>query len=118
MEKLFPVEAKGGDGDKGPTNGEIDLTEQLTQNADLIFEPNPQDIFNRVIMQSVRFSVYRALLNSLASEHASRMTAMDNASKNAGELIDKYTLRMNRARQAAITTELTEIVSGAESLKG
>ncbi len=105
IEKLFPVETKTTPDDEPKSY--LDL-----------FEPNVEAILNEVVIQTVRFSVYEALLNSIASEHASRMTAMDNASKNAGELIDKYTLQMNRARQAAITTELAEIVSGAESLKG
>ena len=62
--------------------------------------------------------IYRALLESVASEHGARMTAMDNATNNATDMIDALTLKANRARQAAITTELMEIISGAESLKG
>ena len=104
LEKLFPI-------------APVEVANSQNT-ADFIFEPKAEDIVEKMIMQTVRFTVYSSLLNSLASEHAARMTAMDNASKNAGELIDKYTLQMNRARQAAITTELTEIVSGAESLKG
>ena len=63
------------------------------------------------------FKIYFALLENSAGEHGARMSAMDNATKNASDLIDRYTLLRNRARQAAITTELTEIVSGAEALK-
>jgi F-type H+-transporting ATPase subunit gamma len=66
----------------------------------------------------VEVEVYRALLESIASEHGARMTAMDNATKNASEMINRLTLVYNRARQAAITTELMEIIGGAEALKG
>jgi F-type H+-transporting ATPase subunit gamma len=66
----------------------------------------------------VNVEVYRALLESIASEHGARMTAMDNATNNAADMIQSLTLQANRARQAAITTELMEIISGAESLKG
>jgi F-type H+-transporting ATPase subunit gamma len=65
----------------------------------------------------VNVELYRALLESVASEHGARMTAMDNATTNAGEMIDRLTLQMNRARQAAITKELMEIIGGAEALK-
>ena len=66
----------------------------------------------------VDVEIYRALLESVASEHGARMTAMDAATKNASEMIDKLTLIYNRARQAAITTELMEIIGGSEALKG
>ena len=83
-----------------------------------IYEPSSDLLLPALVDKAVKFDLYKCLLNSLASEHASRMNAMDNATNNAGDLIDKYTLSMNRARQAAITTELVEIISGAESLKG
>ena len=70
-----------------------------------------------VLPKYINVQVYHGFLENSASEYAARMTAMDNASSNAGKLIDNYTLLRNRARQAAITTELTEIVSGAEALK-
>jgi F-type H+-transporting ATPase subunit gamma len=73
-------------------------------------------LFDRLLPKHVEVQVYRALLESLAAEHAARMTAMDAATRNAGELIDKLTLHMNRVRQASITTELIEVVSGAEAL--
>ena len=92
--------------------------EQVKGAGDVLFEPGVAELADKLIRQTVSFTLYSALLNSLASEHASRMTAMDSATHNAGDLIDKYTLLKNRARQAAITTELTEIISGAESLKG
>lgn len=85
--------------------------------GDFIFEPEPEEILERLLPVYVETELYRALLESAASKHGAQMTAMRNASKNAGELIDRLTLEMNRARQAAITKELMEIVSGAEALK-
>jgi F-type H+-transporting ATPase subunit gamma len=81
-----------------------------------IYEPDPEEILKRLAPDYVEISIYRALLESTASEHGARMTAMRNASENAGELIDDLTLEMNRARQAEITQEIMEVVSGAESL--
>lgn len=86
--------------------------------ADMIFEPAREELLAEMIPRYLESQLYRALLESEASEMGARMTAMDNATKNAGDLIDRLTLQMNRARQAAITTELMEITSGAESLKG
>ena len=80
------------------------------------YEPGPEEILGRLVPDYVEISVYRALLESTASEHGARMTAMRNASENAGELIQDLTLEMNRARQAEITQEIMEVVAGAESL--
>src|SRR4051794_12665115 len=80
------------------------------------YEPAPEEILKRLVPDYVEISIYRALLESTASEHGARMTAMRNASENAGELIDDLTLEMNRARQAEITQEIMEVVAGAESL--
>jgi F-type H+-transporting ATPase subunit gamma len=80
------------------------------------YEPDAKDILARLVPDYVEISVYRALLESTASEHGARMTAMRNASENAGELIEDLTLEMNRARQAEITQEIMEVVAGAESL--
>ncbi len=80
------------------------------------YEPDPEEILARLIPDYVEISIYRALLESTASEHGARMTAMRNASENAGELIEDLTLEMNRARQAEITQEIMEVVAGAESL--
>jgi F-type H+-transporting ATPase subunit gamma len=80
------------------------------------YEPDPDEILARLIPDYVEISVYRALLESTASEHGARMTAMRNASENAGDLIEDLTLEMNRARQAEITQEIMEVVAGAESL--
>ncbi|MBV9465187.1 MAG: ATP synthase F1 subunit gamma [Solirubrobacterales bacterium] len=80
------------------------------------YEPDPEEILKRLVPDYVEISVYRALLESTASEHGARMTAMRNASENAGELIEDLTLEMNRARQAEITQEIMEVVAGAEGL--
>lgn len=85
-------------------------------NALVEYEPDPEQILRRLIPDYVEISIYRALLESTASEHGARMTAMRNASENAGEVIDGLTLEMNRARQAEITQEIMEVVAGAEAL--
>jgi F-type H+-transporting ATPase subunit gamma len=84
--------------------------------GDFIFEPEPEEILERLLPVYLETQLYRALLESTASEQGARMTAMRNASKNAGELIDRLTLQMNRARQAEITQEILEVVGGAEAL--
>ena len=84
--------------------------------GDFIYEPEPEQILERLLPVYVETEVYRALLESAASEQGARMTAMRNASKNAAELIDSLTLAMNRARQAEITQEILEVVAGAEAL--
>ena len=83
---------------------------------DYIYEQPPAEIFSRLLPRMVETQIFRALLESVASEHGARMTAMDSASKNASELIDTLTLNMNRVRQAAITNEIIEVVSGAAAL--
>lgn len=84
--------------------------------VDYIYEQPPHEIFGRLLPRLVETQIFRALLESVASEHGARMTAMDSASKNASELIDSLTLNMNRIRQAAITNEIIEVVSGAAAL--
>jgi F-type H+-transporting ATPase subunit gamma len=84
--------------------------------AEYIYEQPPNEIFGKLLPMQVETQIYKALLESVASEQGSRMTAMDSASKNAGELIDKLTLTMNRIRQATITKEIIEVVSGASAL--
>lgn len=85
---------------------------------DYIYEPGPGRVLEMVLPRFVESQVYRAILESKVSEHAARMLAMGNASENAGKMIEQLTLSFNKARQAAITKELTEIVTGAEALKG
>jgi F-type H+-transporting ATPase subunit gamma len=84
--------------------------------VDFFFEPEPRQILERLLPVYVETELYRALLESAASEQGARMTAMRNASKAAGELIDSLTLAMNRARQAEITQEILEVVAGADAL--
>lgn len=87
------------------------------EHVDYIFEPSAKEILDLLLPKYINNTMYSVLLESKASEFGSRMTAMDNATKNANEMIDDLTLKYNRARQAAITTEITEIVGGAEALK-
>jgi len=98
--------------------GEDELTEaeRAQSRSQWEYEPDPEELLARLIPEYVTISVYRALLESAASELGARMTAMRNASENASNLIDDYTLEMNRARQAEITQEIAEVVAGAEGL--
>jgi F-type H+-transporting ATPase subunit gamma len=84
--------------------------------VDYLYEPDPATIFERVLPVYLVFDIFHALLESAAAEHGARMTAMDSASKNADEVIDSLTLHMNKVRQAAITREIIEVVSGAQAL--
>jgi F-type H+-transporting ATPase subunit gamma len=101
-EKLLPV-------------SRMEIKENEPQ-LDYIFEEPPQEIFNRLLPRYVEVQIYRALLESAAAEHGARMASMDTASRNAGDMIDMLTLNMNRIRQAAITREIIEVVSGAGAL--
>ncbi|MGZ3745793.1 MAG: ATP synthase F1 subunit gamma [Pseudobdellovibrionaceae bacterium] len=85
--------------------------------VDMIFEPAPQQIIEQLLVKHFDLQVYRTMSESVAAEHGARMTAMENATNNAKEMINSYTLTYNKLRQEKITTELTEIVSGAEALK-
>ena len=85
--------------------------------GDFIYEPNQEALLDTLLPMYVEVEIYRALLESVASEHGARMTAMDSATNNASDMIDRLTLQYNRARQAAITKELMEIIGGAEALK-
>jgi F-type H+-transporting ATPase subunit gamma len=96
--------------------GDEDDTDDTGHHALVEYEPDPEQILHRLIPDYVEISVYRALLESTASEHGARMTAMRSASDNAGDLIESLTLQMNRARQAEITQEIMEVVAGAEAL--
>jgi F-type H+-transporting ATPase subunit gamma len=98
--------------------GEDAADEALGGTPDFIYEPEPEEILARLLPVYVETELYRALLESAASEQGARMTAMRNASKAAGELIDSLTLAMNRARQAEITQEILEVVAGADALSG
>jgi F-type H+-transporting ATPase subunit gamma len=92
-------------------------TGDTRQSADYIFEPDAAYLFERLLPAYVDTQLFRAALEAVASEHGARMTAMSAATKNAGEMIDNLTISYNKARQAAITKELLEIVAGAEALR-
>ncbi|HTX48030.1 MAG TPA: F0F1 ATP synthase subunit gamma, partial [Caulobacteraceae bacterium] len=98
-----------------PPAGQEEATAALG-GATYEFEPDEETILARLLPQALAIAVYRALLESAAGEHGARMTAMDNATRNAGDMIKRLTLNYNRARQANITRELIEIISGAEAL--
>ena len=102
IEQLLPI-AKTAGGEDAETGSQ----------AEYIYEQPAEEIFNRLLPKQVETQIYKGMIESVASEQGSRMTAMDSASKNAGELIDTLTLNMNRIRQAAITKEIIEVVSGA-----
>jgi F-type H+-transporting ATPase subunit gamma len=102
--RLLPVETP-----EAPSTG---------PSIEYIFEPPRAELLATLLPRYIQAQLMQALLESIASEHGARMTAMENATKNASEMIDRLTLQMNRARQTIITTELMEIVSGAEALKG
>jgi F-type H+-transporting ATPase subunit gamma len=102
--------------DDNDADGDADDAEDHAQRGSVEYEPDPEVILQRLVPDYVEISIYRALLESTASEHGARMTAMRNASDNASNLIDDYTLQMNRARQAEITQEIAEVVAGAEGL--
>ncbi|HET6173628.1 MAG TPA: ATP synthase F1 subunit gamma [Gaiellales bacterium] len=94
----------------------LDAKERAEQ-GEMLFEPDAEEMLSELLVSSLEVTVYRALLESTASEHGARMTAMRNASENAGDLISQYTLAMNRARQAEITQEILEVVAGADALQ-
>jgi F-type H+-transporting ATPase subunit gamma len=90
---------------------------ERAQQGEMLFEPEAEEMLGELLVSSLEVTVYRALLESTASEHGARMTAMRNASENAADLISAYTLAMNRARQAEITQEILEVVAGADALQ-
>jgi len=110
LEQLLPVSRAK---EEAPAEAK---SQQAVTLVDYIYEQPPEEMFGRLLPRLVETQIFRALLESVASEHGARMTAMDSASKNASELIDSLTLNMNRIRQAAITNEIIEVVSGAAAL--
>ncbi len=104
LEKLLPVEP--------PTEADPFMAA-----VDYLYEPNPEVILGSILPKHVEVQVYRAMLESQASEMGAKMTAMDSATRNAKDMIERYTLKYNKQRQAAITKEISEIVGGAEALK-
>jgi F-type H+-transporting ATPase subunit gamma len=116
QETLLPLQEASILGDDESSEDEEGEGRDSGHSALVEYEPDPEEILARLVPAYVEISLYRALLESAASELGARMTAMRNASENAGELIKDYTLQMNRERQAAITQEIMEVVAGAESL--
>lgn len=105
FQQLLPVETESRDKpDENP--------------VEYIYEPSQKELLAEILPKNIEVQIFRSVLESVAGEHGARMTAMDSATKNANEMIGKLTLQYNRARQAAITTELMEIISGSESIKG
>ena len=90
--------------------------EDSSSEASYEFEPEEDEILSNLLPKNISTQIFKAMLENSASEQGSRMSAMDNATRNAGEMVDKLTIEYNRSRQAAITKELIEIISGAESL--
>jgi len=109
LEQLLPVAHEKEEVPEGKGGQPVTL-------IDYIYEQPPEQMFGQLLPLLIETQIFRALLESIASEHGARMTAMDSASKNASELIDMLTLNMNRVRQAAITNEIIEVVSGAAAL--
>jgi F-type H+-transporting ATPase subunit gamma len=109
IEQLLPIPRLEGGGSSVASVGDG------LENVPYIYEPSPEQIFSDLLPRHVEIQVHRALLESAAAEHAARMTAMDSATKNSTELIDNLTLYMNKVRQAAITREIIEVVSGAQA---
>ena len=118
-ETLLPLQHASilGDEDEGE-DGDEDRDQQGADHSRALveYEPDPEEILGRLVPAYVEISIYRALLESTASEHGARMTAMRSASDNAGDLIEDLTLEANRVRQAEITQEIMEVVAGAEAL--
>jgi F-type H+-transporting ATPase subunit gamma len=115
-ETLLPLQQASilGEDEEDEEDGDDDSADH--HRALVEYEPDPEEILGRLVPAYVEISIYRALLESTASEHGARMTAMRNASENATDIIDDLTLQMNRERQAEITQEIMEVVAGAESL--
>ena len=114
--KAKEAAVSAGVGLRGPEHAEEVASQFGTAQVDYIYEQKPEDLFRALLPKYVSIQIFRALLESVAAEHAARMTAMDSATNNATDMIDSLTLAMNRARQAKITKEIIEIVSGAAAM--
>jgi F-type H+-transporting ATPase subunit gamma len=117
LERLLPFEDSGaaGSGGEADESGTETAAEQ-TPVIDYLYEPDQEEVFEKLLVRHIQIQMHRILCESSASEHGARMTAMDAATRNAGDVIGRLTLQYNRARQDAITTELIEVISGAEAL--
>ena len=116
VERLLPIpKMDEGTGRAEGREQRAELKAPVQGDVDYLYEPEPAKIFENLLPRHIETQIYRALLESAAAEHAARMTAMDAATKNSGEIIDSLTLYMNKVRQAAIKREIIEVVSGAQS---
>ena len=115
VDQLLPI-ARADVEATGPDTAPVPVGGDPRAQIDYLYEPSPQEIFNQLLPRYVEVQVYRALLESNAAFYAAQMTAMDTATKNSAEMIANLTLYMNKVRQAAITREIIEVVSGAEAL--
>jgi F-type H+-transporting ATPase subunit gamma len=116
-EKILPIQALREDETVNAQKNDIQESGDFALAMNYIFEPGADEILKQLLPKHFAIQVYRAMLESIAGEHGARMSAMESATKNAGQMIRKLTLTYNKLRQAAITRELVEIVSGAEALK-
>ena len=120
VERLLPIPRGAFSGESTAGVGTANVTVEPAQPGvpavDYLYEPTPQELFKTLLPSHVEVQVFRALLESAAAEHAARMTAMDAATRNSAEMIEGLTLYMNKVRQAAITREIIEVVSGAQAL--
>jgi F-type H+-transporting ATPase subunit gamma len=113
---LLPLQAIDDLTSTADENGDEGAEEESGRRTSWLYEPEPEEILQRLVPDYIEISIFRALLESTASEHGARMTAMRSAQENASEMIDDLTLEMNRRRQAEITQEIMEVVAGAEGL--
>src|SRR6185295_9125335 len=115
-EQVLPLAPQSSQGSLTPKGGTAHARSGMK--ADYIFEPNKEDLVLDLIPKAIKIQLYKAILDSHASEHGARMTAMNKATDNAGEILKALRLEYNKRRQAAITGEILEIVAGAEALNG
>ncbi len=118
LERFLPFEADATEPTETETTADAESapSETATTSVDYIYEPSQSEVLGNLLLRHMQVQMHRVLNESAASEHGARMTAMDAATRNAGEVIGRLTLQYNRARQDAITTELIEVISGAEAL--
>jgi F-type H+-transporting ATPase subunit gamma len=115
IEKLLPIPRLRPEDTADAATSKQGVAPSATSAVDYLFEPEPEQLLNTLLPLHVAVQVSRALLESSAAEHAARMQSMDSATRNAKEMVERLTLYMNKVRQAAITREIIEVVSGAQA---
>ncbi len=113
--QLIPLELAVADGAEQNISNKQDIAFQITSQVDYMFEPEAEEVLHRLLPENLKIQIFAAMLETNAGEQGARMTAMDSATRNAGKAIDKLSLYYNRTRQANITNELTEVISGANA---